>query len=201
MKFTWFLDSDPLQLKGHDYRFGDAQRNNYLQIMKAAPVVALIGDESCVDVCDSDARCETCRDAYVYTPMGDSRCQYYKDQHCTKPRPENYQEEACRKTCGTCTSTGKPCIATIVSSAILLLEFTDDTDDCKWSPWSAWEACTVSCGGEGTQRSHRWVTREAVGNGKPCTGEESRTRTCSTEACPGRFACPCLTKSFFLPHY
>ena len=167
--------------------------------MRAAPYVALIGDESCVDVCDSDARCGTCRDSYVH-PSIPNFCQTYKRyRYCE--RSEKYREEYCRKTCGTCTSTGKPCIATIVSSAILLLEFTEDTDDCKWSPWSAWEACTVSCGGEGTQRSHRWVIREAVGNGQPCTGEDSRTRTCSTEACPGRFACPCLTKSFFLPHY
>ena len=179
--------------------------------MRAAPYVALIGDESCVDVCDSDARCGTCRDSYVHPTMP-NYCQTYKRYFCE--RSERYREELCRKTCGTCMSPGKllseheinsfcartsfPCI---VSSAILPCEFTEDTDDCKWSPWSAWDACSVSCGGEGTQRSHRWVIREAVGNGEPCTGEESRTRTCGTLECPGRFAYPCLTKSFFLPHY
>ena len=98
-----FLDSDPLQLKGHDYRFGDAQNNNYLQIMRAAPYVALIGDESCVDVCDSDARCGTCRDSYVHPSMP-NYCQTYK-RYCE--RSEKYREKSCRKTCGTCASPGK----------------------------------------------------------------------------------------------
>ena len=101
MRFTRFFDSCPLRLQGHDYRFGDAKNNVYKQIMEAAPVVATIGDESCVDVCDSDAMCETAE------PCSDARqdCQNYIP-FCDISGYEWFAR-GCHKTCGICTVPGK----------------------------------------------------------------------------------------------
>ena len=59
-----------------------------------------VGDESCTDKCGSNVRCETCRDA---DGRGESFCKEYKGSCETL---EWFREDSCRKTCGTCKSSG-----------------------------------------------------------------------------------------------
>ena len=56
-----------------------------------------------------------------------------------------------------------------------------------WSSWSTWGGCSKSCG-SGTQGSTRWIVWEAENNGNNCTGEDSMTRACNEQTCPGKFA-------------
>ena len=86
------------------YRLGNANNDNQDQIWRAAVAVSKRGDESCVDKCGSNVKCETCRDAKTGEENGKPVCQYYKNQ-CTKDAW--FREDWCRKTCGTCKSSGK----------------------------------------------------------------------------------------------
>ena len=88
------------QVPGKNYAFGDGSNNNVDQITRAAPILAEVGDESCIDQCGSNVRCETCRDA---DKRGESFCKKNKVE-CKFQ--EWFREDSCRKTCGTCKPSG-----------------------------------------------------------------------------------------------
>ena len=54
-----------------------------------------------------------------------------------------------------------------------------------WSEFGDWSACSEDCGG-GTQTRTRTCTNPSPANGgAECQGEETETRDCNTQACPG----------------
>ena len=54
-RISYFSDDRPYGR----YRLGDAKNNNADQITKAAPILAEVGDESCVHKCGSNVKCES----------------------------------------------------------------------------------------------------------------------------------------------
>ena len=60
--------------------------------------------------------------------------------------------------------------------------------DGGWSAWGKWCACSKTCG-TGTQHRSRTCTnpRPAYG-GRECLGENTETRNCNTNSCPGAHA-------------
>ena len=58
--------------------------------------------------------------------------------------------------------------------------------DCVWGPWTAWTACSVSCGGGGTQSRKRGIATPPSRDGAPCSAEDAKqTILCSrVEKCP-----------------
>ena len=97
-KIAYF--SKDQKVPGKNYAFGDGSNNNVDQITRAAPILANVGDESCINQCGSNVRCETCRDA---DGRGESFCKKYKG-YCKSM--EWFREGSCRKTCGTCKPSG-----------------------------------------------------------------------------------------------
>ena len=54
-----------------------------------------------------------------------------------------------------------------------------------WSDWS-YTACTPSCGGGTKTKTRTCDNPSVVGNGIPCSGEETGTDACNTDSCPGK---------------
>ncbi|XP_073244555.1 SCO-spondin-like isoform X1 [Porites lutea] len=103
---------------------------------------------------------------------------------------------ACSKTCGTGTKTrkrsctnpppqngGKGCKGIDKQTKSCLLK-TCPTDG-GWSAWGKWCACSKTCG-TGTQHRSRTCTNpRPVYGGRQCLGENTETRNCNTNSCPG----------------
>ena len=59
--------------------------------------------------------------------------------------------------------------------------------DGAWSTWGEWDACTVTCGGAGTQTRTRTCDNPApVNGGAQCTGESTENQACDMGACPSK---------------
>ena len=57
---------------------------------------------------------------------------------------------------------------------------------CKWTDYSDWTSCSKSCG-EGTQTRSRYIQRVASNGGKECTGGRTKSKSCTKQACPGKY--------------
>ena len=56
--------------------------------------------------------------------------------------------------------------------------------NCKWGSYSEWSTCSKSCGG-GENTRKRKVAIPNCNGGLPCEGEDTETKACNTDACPG----------------
>lgn len=54
--------------------------------------------------------------------------------------------------------------------------------DCTWTLWSEWAACSATCGGGLSSRSHG-VMMEAINGGRPCEGVFKDIRNCTDMPC------------------
>ena len=58
--------------------------------------------------------------------------------------------------------------------------------DGGWSEWTVWGTCSVTCGG-GTESRTRTCTNPVPQNGgAECTGPDTESQDCNTQACAGR---------------
>ena len=55
--------------------------------------------------------------------------------------------------------------------------------DCIMGEWSEWSACSVACGGNGTQTRTRRIISSSTHGGKACP-PQSETRLCGAQPCP-----------------
>ena len=53
-----------------------------------------------------------------------------------------------------------------------------------WSDFGGWSACSVECG-TGVKTSKRHILLPAINGGQNCTGNDTKTETCSSNVCPG----------------
>eukprot|EP01127_Copromyxa_protea_P011653 TRINITY_DN294_c0_g1_i1.p1 TRINITY_DN294_c0_g1~~TRINITY_DN294_c0_g1_i1.p1 ORF type:complete len:1674 (-),score=432.23 TRINITY_DN294_c0_g1_i1:61-4824(-) len=105
---------------------------------------------------------------------------------------------SCDKTCGTGSRNTKRSVVTYAanggaecSGASTKSETCNTTPcpvDCVWGAWSAYGACSVTCG-TGVATSTRSVSVASKNGGAACTGESSRTQSCTTPACPTPVDC------------
>ena len=51
----------------------------------------------------------------------------------------------------------------------------------KWGSWQPWSRCSKTCGGGSQSRSRRCNTS---GGGSGCSGRDTMTQRCNTQACP-----------------
>lgn len=56
--------------------------------------------------------------------------------------------------------------------------------DCEWNSWGAWGPCSKSCGGGNRIRWRGPLPYTELDGGKKCTGEDKKTATCNSFACP-----------------
>jgi len=60
--------------------------------------------------------------------------------------------------------------------------------DCSWEDWTEWSACSVTCSSSGSTseyaQSIRKIAVSPLFGGRPCTGEDNRTKRCGEVACP-----------------
>ena len=55
---------------------------------------------------------------------------------------------------------------------------------CEWDDWGEWGTCSKTCGGGLETRTRKIKQREAFG-GAPCTGNDTESRPCAMNECPG----------------
>lgn len=54
----------------------------------------------------------------------------------------------------------------------------------EWGQWSGYSTCTKSCGGGSQMRSRQCSVRNG---GKECEGDQTTTRACNEQLCPGMY--------------
>ena len=64
--------------------------------------------------------------------------------------------------------------------------FLEPPVDCSWGDWSEYSACSVTCGGAGTQTRTRSKAVEASGGGFDCAGPTEETTSCNNGECGGK---------------
>ena len=65
--------------------------------------------------------------------------------------------------------------------------FVEPPVDCAWGDWSEYSACSVTCGGAGTQTRTRSKAVEASGGGFDCVGPTEETTSCNNGECSGKY--------------
>ena len=72
----------------------------------------------------------------------------------------------------------------IMQNCILNDAIKTNPRDGKYSKWGEWSACSVPCGGEGTQNRRRYCNNPPPANGgKPCVGPSRESRACDNGPC------------------
>ena len=74
----------------------------------------------------------------------------------------------------------------LTTQAIIVINMSLIFLDCQWSEWKKVGQCSKSCG-TGTQKFQRTIQVSSQNGGKSCVGESTKTETCNSHACQGRY--------------
>ena len=163
--------------------------------------VSLFGDwAECTKSCGTDGSTHRSRHIVVATVAGGKACPSLEQTKscnlhacpvdCVVTAFAEWS--SCTKTCGTGFHTRKRTVSTASSAGGAECPLLEDVRPCATGPcpfhcvvsaWSSWQACSKSCGADGTQSRTRVVVSHAQHGGYVCPSLQA-LQSCNTVACP-----------------